>query len=206
MGKIFTKTKDMLNSKWLEIFLYLVATVMLVLSNIVPYDKIHFVFGGVTILIVSFFIARLAKLRVKLLVSDEVIKTYAKNYDDISTRCDRVVASYKQYENEFDSLVVAMEEGGDILPSEQAILSQLRLNAVKGSTAKSMFDFYKDITHSDTVFLIKLDHARAHWHIKVTGRRIQLNQAKYVMERSLDKIKDFAESDSLVRKPIKIIN
>jgi len=105
-----------------------------------------------------------------------------------------------------DIVFAGATEHSEILPQQQAILSNLVKTGVYASTIKSLIEFSNKVDNNTTVFLIRMHHENAAWFVEVTGRAIELDQATHVMKEVEKKLKDFAGKNSLVKITPKICN
>jgi len=96
---------------------------------------------------------------------------------------------------------------GDLFSKDIEIMSMLREGIVEEPSLKVIEEFLKEIKHSDTLFLIRIDHYNGLWWLRVCGQSITLNQALAVMELISNRIILMSDIDgSLIEKKEIILN
>lgn len=112
----------------------------------------------------------------------------------------------KKYFNDVDTVFAQITKHSEILPQQQALLSNLVKSGVHASAIKSLLEFSNKVDNNTTVFLIRMHHENASWFVEIAGRTIELDQATYVVKSVEKKLKDFAGKNSLVKNTPKICN
>lgn len=112
----------------------------------------------------------------------------------------------EKYFGEVNSVLAVVSSHSEVLPQQQAILSNLSNNAVSASAMKSFVDFSSKIDNKTSVVLVRVHHNKAIWHVDVTGHSIELEQALHIMDGVKRKLRDFAGKNSLVKITEKISN
>lgn len=115
-------------------------------------------------------------------------------------------ALQQKYFADADIVFAGTTKHSEILPQQQSMFSNLVSNAAHASTIKSLLEFSSKVDRDTTVFLVRLHHKDSSWHIEVTGREVELDQATYVIKSVEKKLKDFAGKNSLVKNTPKICN
>lgn len=87
----------------------------------------------------------------------------------------------------------------DKLDRSVAIYSKL-VKGVGTPTANALVNFALTTDPSDTVFLIRINHAVESWHFQVAGKPMHVDQARAIMIAVLARIETMAGPDSLIQK------
>lgn len=157
-------------------------------------------------LIGGFCVLFLAAARINYSIYKDSANFYEKAYKDVLTQYNNDIARLQKYNQDVQIVVSGLSEKKEILPQEAAILSNLVENAVRAHDIQSIMEFSRSIMQNDSILLVRVDHDTATWHLKITGRSIDVEQAKFVMDRIKVKLEEMSHNDTLVRKSRKIYN
>lgn len=172
---------------------------------------------GFALMLSTFFLFRGAVYLTQLRSYKSAYKSLSNNFQETLELCkkweknsqdwqDYSKQLREKYFGDVTTIITVNAEHSEVMPQQHAILSNLIDNAVQAPAIKSIVEFSQNVTSENTVFLIRMDHSKARWYLSVTGRSIDLDQAKGIMDGAKKKLNDFASKNSLVKRASKIQN
>lgn len=197
-------------SRWETYFLFILLIPVTISFGLIckSYGFDHKLVTLISILYVAFFL-----VIIRLIFTTEYSrhnakfrKLFERSYNELYREREDIVSGYRQYSQDVKEIQHEVESYSENVPDELAMLSNLSQTAVHAPTIKSMIGFSRTVKYNDTVFLIRMDHDEAVWHMTVSGRSIDEAQAQSICDGIKKKIEELAKKDKLIKKSGKIYN